>query len=387
MKDTIRLGSLRGIKVGLNWSLIVIAVLLAVGLAQNRLPFDAPGDTKAAYDVAGGITAVALLLAVLLHELGHAIVARRAGMKVDGITLSWLGGITRIEGDTASPRVEFAISTVGPAVSLALGGLLGLVRLGVEQGGGHHLVVSSLGWLAVINVALAVFNLVPASPLDGGRVLHSVIWGITGDRWRATRYASRAGIGLGAIMVFYGFTQLFSTNNSFDGFVLSVLGFWILSSARAEEQAGQIQSVLEPLQMAELMRPVGAAPGWITVRTFIENYDSPRPGWVWLLERWNEPGYDGIVAGEALRLLPPQQWDSARPRDLAFPADAAAPARATDTVLDALRRTNGHQVILVIEDGRTVGAVLPSDIQAALQTGRPTSRRGQTPAGAGSRLP
>lgn len=386
VKDSIRLGRVGGVTIGLNWSLIVIALLLAFGLADNRFPADAPTAGDTAYAVAGAITAVALLLAVLLHELGHAVVARRFGMKVDGITLSWLGGQTRIEGDARTPGVELAIGAVGPAVSLALGGILWLVRLPLAAAGGHALVISALGWLAVINVVLAVFNLVPASPLDGGRVLHAVIWRVTRNRWKATRAASLAGVGLGAAMVVVGFSRLLTIGAQVDGLVLMVLGFWIMASARSEEQAAHVVAVLDPFQVADVMRPVGAAPGWITVRNFIEHYDSPRPGWVWLLERWNEPGYSGLVAGEDLRQIPPTRWDALRPGDLALPVDKAGAARAREPVLGALRRSGGQQVLLVIEGGRTVGAVLPSDVQSLIRTGQRPAPGAHRPAEAGGPL-
>lgn len=383
VKDSIRLGRVGGVTIGLNWSLIVIALLLAFGLADNRFPVDAPSAGDTAYVVAGVITAVSLLLGVLLHELGHAVVARRFGMKVDGITLSWLGGQTRIEGDARSPGVELAIGAVGPAVSLALGGLLWLIRMPLAGAGGHPLVISALGWLAVINVVLAVFNLVPASPLDGGRVLHALIWRVTRNRWKATRAASLAGVGLGAAMVVVGFSRLLTVGDQLDGLVILVLGFWIMASARSEEQAAHVVAVLDPFQVADVMRPVGAAPGWITVRSFIEHYDSPRPGWVWLLERWNEPGYTGLVAGEDLRQIPPSRWDSLRPGDLALSVDKAGAARAQEPVLDALRRSGGQQVLLVIEGGRTVGAVLPSDVQALIRTGQRPAPGSHRPAEAG----
>jgi Zn-dependent protease len=383
VKDNIRLGRIGGVRIGLNWSLVVIAVLLAVGLADNRFPVDAPGAGDTAYAVAGAITAVALLAAVLLHELGHAVVARRVGMKVDGITLSWLGGVTRIEGEARSPGVELAIGGVGPAVSLALGGVLALARLPLTGGSEHHLAASALGWLAVINVALALFNLVPASPLDGGRVLHALIWRVTGDRWKATRGASRAGVLLGAVMVIAGLDRLLVSGDQIDGLVLAVLGFWIMASARNEEQAGHVVAALEHLRVADVMRPVGSAPGWVTVRTFLEHYDAPHPGTVWLLERWNEPGYAGLVAGHDVRRVPSDRWDGLRPTDLAVSVDLAGAARAGEPVLDALRRTDGTQVLLVIEGGRTVGAVMPSDVQAILRTGqRPSTGDRRRAAGA-----
>jgi Zn-dependent protease len=383
VKDNIRLGRIGGVRIGLNWSLVVIAVLLAVGLADNRFPVDAPGAGDAAYALAGAATAVALLFAVLLHELGHAVVARRVGMKVDGITLSWLGGVTRIEGEARSPGVELAIGGVGPAVSLLVGGVLALIRLPLIGSSDHGLAASALGWLAVINVALALFNLVPASPLDGGRVLHAVIWRITGDRWKATRGASRAGVLLGALMIAVGLDRLLVTGDQIDGLVLVILGFWIMASARNEEQAGHVVALLEHLRVADVMRPVGSAPGWITLRTFLEHYDTPNPGRVWLLERWNESGYAGLVSGDDLRRVPPARWDALRPADVAVPVELAGAARAGEPILEALRRGDGTQVLLAIESGRTVGAVMPNDVQTILRTGqRPATGSHRRPAGA-----
>ena len=201
MNDSVRLGRIAGVRVGLNWTLLAMVALVAGGLADNRFAFEAPGYSTAAYAAAGAITALVLLFGVLLHELGHAVIARRVGLQVDGITLSWMGGVTRIEGDAHSPAAEFAIAGVGPMVSAAFGGLLWAARVLVEGAGGGRLAVSALAWLAAINLVLAVFNLLPASPLDGGRVLHSVVWGITRDRWRATRVAASAGVALGSLMV------------------------------------------------------------------------------------------------------------------------------------------------------------------------------------------
>src|SRR5579875_3574984 len=204
MKDSVRLGRIAGVRVGVHWSLLVMVALVAGGLAQNRFSSDAPGYSGTAYALAGVLTAVGLLAGVLLHELGHAVVARRRGLSVDGITLSWMGGVTRIEGDTGTWRNELLVAGVGPLVSAVLGGGLWLVRVGVGHGGAGGLALAALGWLAWINVVLAAFNLLPAAPLDGGRVLHSIVWAAGRDRWRATRIAAGTGVVLGAVIVALG---------------------------------------------------------------------------------------------------------------------------------------------------------------------------------------
>jgi Zn-dependent protease len=369
MSDTIRLGRLAGVRVGLNWSLLVMVAFVAGELAANRFPIQSPGYSGAAYALAGAVTAVVLLFGVLLHELGHAIVARRFAMHVDGITLSWMGGVTRIEGDAHSPGAELGIAGVGPLVSALFGGVLWLIRALVVSGGGSHLAAAALGWLAVINVVLAVFNLLPAAPLDGGRVLHSLAWAATRDRWRATRIATNAGVWLGSGLIALGFLVLMRGADPLNGFLTSFVGWWLLGGARAERQAGQLRQSLDGVQMAEIMRPVGAAPGWITVRTFAETYAGGRPGWVWLLERW-DGGYGGVLLGDSVAAVPFPQWDLVRPLDVAIPITATAGAAPHEDALDVVGRTDGHRVILVVDEGRTVGAVLPADLEALVRLGR-----------------
>lgn len=379
MRDSVRLGRIAGVTVGLNWSLVVMVALVAGGLADNRFPFDAPGRATSAYVVAGALTAVGLFVGVLLHELGHAMVARRLGLRVDGITLNWMGGVTRIEGDSPRPRTEFAVAVVGPLISLAFGGALWAVRAAVDSGSGHALVLSALAWLAGINVILAVFNLLPAAPLDGGRVLHSGVWAATGDKWKATRASVGAGSVLGVAMILAGFLLTArSVSYQINGLFISFIGWWLLASARAERSVGAVHHALDGVRMVDVMRPVGSAPGWITVRNFVDTYAGGRPGWVWMLENWGGGGYSGFVLGDSVGAVPLPQWDLVRPVDIAIPVSASAGAGPGEAALEVLGRMGGKQVILVVDAGRTIGAVLPSDIEALVKMGgrRPVGSRG-----------
>jgi Zn-dependent protease len=377
MNDSIRLGRVAGIRVGLNWTLLVVVALVAGGLADNRFVYEAPGYSTGAYVAAGALTAVGLFLGVLAHEFGHALVARRVGLSVDGITLSWMGGVTRIEGDAPRPRSELLISGVGPLISLLLGGALWGLRLVAESASAGSLVVSALGWLAGINVILAVFNLLPAAPLDGGRVLHSMVWAATHDRWKATRVASTAGMALGGLLAAAGFLLTTRTTDPVNGFFIALIGWWLLGSARAERSVGAVHQALDGVSIAEVMRPVGAAPGWVTVRNFADTYLAGRPGWVWMLEEWGG-GYGGLILGDAIAAVPLPQWDIARPIDFAVPISASAGAAPNESALEVLNRTRGKQMILIVDQGRTVGAVLPSDIEALVKLGgrRPVQSNG-----------
>ncbi|MBV9662103.1 MAG: site-2 protease family protein [Acidimicrobiales bacterium] len=368
MKDSVRLGKIAGVRLGLHWSLLVMVGLVASGLAQNRFANQAPGLSGFAYGVAGALTAVGLLVGVLLHELAHAVVARRKGLVVDGITLSWMGGVTRIEGDTGTPGTELMVAGIGPVVSAAVGGLLLLIRLGVHPGGTASLAIASLDWLGWINLVLAVFNLLPASPLDGGKVLHALVWAAGRNRWRATQVASFTGVALGAATVAAGFVITERSQDVFDGLLIGFIGWWLLASARAELGSGAIRRALDGRRVSELMRPVGEAPGWITIRHFAEAYATSRPGWVWLLRDWNG-GYSGVLLGDTVSSVPYPHWDLARPVDVALPISTTVGATPEEDALSVLTRTGGNQVILVVSDGHTVGAVLPGDIEALVRMG------------------
>jgi Zn-dependent protease len=286
MRDTVRLGRIIGVPIGLNWSLMVIVAIFAFGLAQNRFPADAPGYGHETYYVVGALTAVALLVAVLLHELGHAIVARRSGLQVEGITLSWMGGVTRIVGDTTSPAREFGVAAIGPLVSFTLGALLWGGRSIAETLGAGRLTISAITWLAVINVVLAVFNLLPASPLDGGRILHAAIWSVTRDRWRAAKATSWAGVVLATLTISLGVYEVIGRRDGIDGALVAILGWWILTAARDEERQAQVHRALDGVRIHQIMRPVASAPGWITTYELVSRFATAHPDTVWMLERW-----------------------------------------------------------------------------------------------------
>lgn len=369
MRDTIRLGRIAGVRVGLNWSLLVMVVLVAYALSRNRFALEVPGYSGGAYAVAGIATAVGLLLGVLLHEFGHALVARRVGLRVDGITLTWMGGVTRIQGDAARPREELVVAGVGPLTSAAFGGLLWVMRFALEATGGGALIIAAVGWLAGINFVLAVFNILPAAPLDGGRVLHSIIWGVTGDRWRATRAAGTAGVVLGGLLVAFGFVFTGRSGDLLDGLFIGFIGWWLIGSARAEMSLASAHHTLDGVRMSDVMRPVGAAPGWVTVRSFADNYAASRPGWVWLLSNWNGEGYGGVLLGDSLAGVPFPQWDAVRPMDVSVPISATAGAAPDEAALAVLARIGDKKVILVVDGGRTVGAVLPGDLESLVRMG------------------
>ncbi|MDP9262297.1 MAG: site-2 protease family protein [Actinomycetota bacterium] len=232
MFPTISLGRIAGIRVGLDVSLLLVLALIAWSLESMVFPAQDPHLRKSAYVAMGIVAAILYLVCVLLHELGHSLQARREGVGIDGITLWLFGGVSRFRGTFRSPGSEFRVAIAGPLVSLVLGGLFvgiaQLVRSPVEVEG-------VAAWLGYINLILFVFNMLPALPLDGGRVFHAVLWRIRGSFPWATRVAADVGRGFGYLLIVGGLA-LGVTRGAWGGLWLAFVGWFLVQAARAEGQ-------------------------------------------------------------------------------------------------------------------------------------------------------
>ncbi len=236
MTPTFRLGRVRGIELAANWSVVVIAGLLTWGLAVNVLPAADPGRPAAAYWIVALVAAVCFFAALLAHELSHSLMARRHGVEVRQITLWLLGGVSQLEGPSPNARAELQIAVVGPLTSLALGVAAGSLALVTGLDPGLDLLSGALWWLALINLVLGVFNLVPAFPLDGGRVLRAVLWSRWDDEDRATAAAARAGRGFGLTLVAGGLALLVF-GQPLDGIWFALIGWFLVTASASEAEA------------------------------------------------------------------------------------------------------------------------------------------------------
>jgi len=376
VQDSIKLGSVAGVKVGLNWSFLALGVLLAYFLATSRLPADVPGYTSGAYWLAGVLTALLLFAGVLVHEAAHAIAARKSHMHVDGITLWFMGGVTRIEGDSRSPLSEFLIALVGPLASGVVGGLSMAAWAGA-QAAGWRLAAGSFAWLGLINLLLGVFNLVPASPLDGGRVVHGFVWWVSGNRWLATRVTAGAGTVLGAACAFFGFWVLEQERDPIDGTVLLMMAWFVLAASKREQLGGRAQHVLGDVRVSDIMRPAVIAPGWLTVSSFWNEWVNPYPEAAFLLERWAGDGWTGVVTAQQLAAVPPGMQGSVRAQDVALPVSSGDagpnPLRPDEPALAIAGRAGA--ALLVKDRDAVVGLVLALDVATMVARGTPVPRR------------
>lgn len=376
MHDSMKLGRIGGVRVGANWSIFLLVGILAYALATTNLPFAAAGYPRWAYWLAGLVAAFGLFGGVLVHELAHAIVAKWEKMRVEGITLWFMGGLTRIEGDE-HPGSELLVALVGPLTSAVVGGaVVGLAF--AAQGAGWPLASATLSWLGAINIFLGLFNLLPASPLDGGKVLHGVVWRLTGNRWLATRFTAGAGTVLGGLAVAAGFVTM-ELGDLFDGVVLAVLGWFVLSSARGEQLAGRARYVLGDVHVSDIMRPAVIAPGWLTVSTFWQEWASHYPGAAFLLERWAGEGWAGVVTAQQLGSVPPSLQGSVRAQDIALPVSMPGPEAGKEVLKPAdpaLAIAGRAGVALpVVDNGRVVGVVMAADVAAMVARGTPVQPR------------
>ena len=248
MDGNFTIGRFGGVEVRLNWSLIAVFALIVWSLTDGVFPSQNPGLSHGTYLAMGIVAALLFLASILLHELGHSWVARREGIEVDSITLWLFGGVSQFKGRFTSAGAEFRVALSGPLVSIALGVIFVLIALAHPTSA----VDGVAAWLGYINLILAAFNLLPASPLDGGRVLHAALWRAKGDFAWATRVASEIGQGFGYLFIALGLA-MFIFQGSFSGAWLAFVGWFLLQGARAEARYVATEQALGGLRVRDLM--------------------------------------------------------------------------------------------------------------------------------------
>jgi Zn-dependent protease/CBS domain-containing protein len=368
MGGSVRIGRIGGVPVLVHWSVVVITALIAWGLATEALPALDPDRPTWAYVLTGLVAAVVFLLALLAHEASHAVVAQRAGVPVESITLWLFGGIARLQGEAQDPGTELRIAGVGPLVSLLLGGVFYGLTVALAAAGAPDLVVGGVGWLAVINVLLAVFNSLPGAPLDGGRLLRAALWKWRGDRTWAAITAARVGRGLGALLIALGLVQFFLSANA-SGLWLALIGWFIIGAAVAEEQHTRLDSALAGVRVAQVMTPApDTVPAELTVSELIDRYlFAQRHSSFPLVDPDGRPV--GLVTLARVKQVPADRRARTRLPEIAYRLDEL-PTAAPDDLLTALlprltRVADGRA--LVLDGGRLVGIVTPTDITRALE--------------------
>lgn len=369
MKPTIRLGRIAGVEIGANWSWLLVVALIVWSLAGGVFPATNPGLGDATY-VAMALAATVLFFASLLaHELGHALQARREGMAIAGITLWVFGGVAQFSGRFPSAGAELRIAGAGPLVSLALGVLFVLLALVAPLGAEIDAVVF---WLGQINLTLLAFNLLPALPLDGGRILRALLWRRRGDFRAATRTAAALGRAFGQVLIGGGLALVIFVG-AFGGVWLAFIGWFLLGAAEAEARAAELgpDTVAGRLTVADvLVRDPVSVPPELTLDRFVDEVFLGHRHTAYPVVEDGRPV--GLITFRDALAVPRDAWSRTRVADAMAATDRVPvfgpEARLVD-VLPLLAEDRRHRG-LVHEDGRFAGLVSITDVARVLEAER-----------------
>ncbi len=366
MNGSVRMGRLLGVPLRLHWTVPLLVVLFGYSLGSRTLPAGVPDQSNAAYTVAGLAGALLLLGSLLAHEAAHAIAARRKGIPVQSITLWALGGMTEM-GKPRAAGAAFLVAVSGPLASLAVGGAALGAGVGLDALSGWEVPAAVLVWLGWVNCVLAMFNLLPAAPLDGGRVVQALMWWRTGDRDRAERAAARSGQVLGMLLIAVGWISVLY--GVWSGLWLAVIGFFVLIVANAERQHARMAPALRGVRAADAMSsPVEACQDWLTVeRCIADVVVRTRHTVLPLIDFDGRPS--GLLNLARLARVPAQQRETLRVRDVATPLPQNATCAPDDLLEDVLEKlSSGIGIrILVIDGQRLVGIITARDISRIVQ--------------------
>ena len=352
-----RLGRIWGFPIEIDISWFLVFLLVAWSLSAGYYPRVFPNQSVALNWGIGVITALLFFVSVLIHELAHSYVAIKNGLSIGGITLFLFGGVSKLTQEPQTPELELKMSAAGPLTSLALGGIFYGLGLGARALGLPAPVVAVAAYLAVINVILAIFNLVPGFPLDGGRVLRAILWRSTGSLERATRYASFAGQGFGYLLMAWGAYQLCG-GGLIGGAWMLFIGWFLVSAAQNAYQQVVLQRALSGVPVERIMqRDVPRIPPDMLLRDLVDEY----------FMRQDYAAYPvveddclvGIITVDDVREVPREMWASTMVRQAARHTDEHRIIDEDEDAWDALTQMlqNDARRLLVVRNGHLEGVV------------------------------
>jgi Zn-dependent protease/predicted transcriptional regulator len=354
MGNGARIFSIGGIGIYVNWSWI-IAIAIVTWSVGDFFHVNYPSwSTGTAYAL-GLLSGVLLFVTVLIHELAHSFTARANGLPVNTITLFIFGGVSNLTQEPQTPRTEFLVAIAGPLTSLVLSGIFYVLYLALH--GGPSEVTAVLGYLASVNLILAIFNLIPGFPLDGGRVLRSIVWAVTGNLRRATHIASNIGDGFGYLFIIGGLLEAFVAGDVIAGIWLAFIGWFLHNAATASYQQAVMDRVLIGVEVRNVMdpAPVGVGPS-MSVQEAVEGYMMTR-GIRALPVNGPDGSLLGLVTLTDVQQVPRDHWATTPVSNVMTPVDqlrTTAPDAGLREALAAMAEHNYNQ-LPVVANGRVVG--------------------------------
>jgi Zn-dependent protease/CBS domain-containing protein len=368
VNPTFQLGRIAGIRIGVNWSWLIVFALIVWSLADGVFPSQNPGLSDAEYIAMAIVAALLFFVSLLLHELGHALQAKRDGVEIEGINLWLFGGVAQFKGGFPSAGAEFRIAVAGPLVSLALGVLFVLMA---GFAGLPSAVDGVVAWLGYTNLILLLFNLLPALPLDGGRILRSALWQARGDlRW-ATAVAAGIGRGFGFLLIWAGIL-MFIFQGSFSGAWLAFIGWFLLQAASAEARYVATQQALAGLRVGDLMaRDPVTVDADLSLGQFMDDVARSRRYTTYPVLDNGRPV--GLLAFRSVAGVPRDRWDGHRVRETMMSREDVPILTEDEPAIDALLKLSSSDVNrgLVVDDGRLAGLLSITDLARALEVERP----------------
>jgi len=348
------------VKIDLSW--LIIAVLITWSLAHAVFPSYFEGLSGTTYVLMGIVGALGLFSSIVVHEFSHSLVARRFGLQMKGITLFIFGGVAEMEKEPPTAKAEFFMAIAGPAASVILGGILyGITVLGARYGWPDP-IIGVLAYLWSINLVLAAFNLLPAFPLDGGRVLRSALWGFTGRQAWATRIASLVGSGFGFLLIAMGVVTIVR-GDFVGGIWWFLIGMFVRNASQTSYRQLVTRRLLEGEPVHRFMeeRPV-TVPYQISVEQLVEDYVYKHHFKMYPVVQ--EEKLVGCVTTRDVKAIPREQWDQHTVKEASTACSSentiASDADATDAL--ALMSRTGNSRLMVVEEDRLVGIIALKDL-------------------------
>jgi Zn-dependent protease/CBS domain-containing protein len=364
MRSSFKLGRIAGIDIGIHYTWLFAFLLIAWSLAEGFFPSTFTGYSTTTYWLLGVAGAIGLFGSVLFHELSHSLVARTLGMSVSSITLFIFGGVSNLKGEPKSARDEFLVAIVGPISSFLLAAIFWPLSRNLSPE--TNPVGALFAYLSFVNLMLGAFNLVPGFPLDGGRVLRSIIWAVTGRIDRATQIASYSGQALGFLLIFWGVSRVLG-GDFLGGLWTAFIGWFLNNAAESTRQEHTIEKMLGGIRVSEVMDPSPPVvdPG-LPVYQFVFAHVLGRGQRVALVERSGQ--LLGIVSITDAKHVPESAWSTTPVANIM----SHAPLRAvspTTGVADALQLLTENEInqVPVVEQGAIVGMLSRADILRLLQ--------------------
>lgn len=369
MQPSLRLGRLAGIEIGIHYTWLLIAVLLTGSFSGYFSNTYAHWPLRTTWSAAIVIS-VLFFASIILHEMAHALVAKAYGMQVRTITLFALGGVAHIEKQAATAAAEFWMGLAGPVMSAAVGFLCGWLGswLGAIAQGGFTPVAAVLLSLSSLNLMLAMFNLIPGFPLDGGRILRAIIWALSGDENRATRIASRAGQAVALGFVGLGLWEFLGAE-SLSGLWLGLLGWFLLDAATASYVQAEVLTGLRGMRVSELMsNDCLTVPGDMPLQRFADEYVLKTGRRCYAVE--DRDTIIGLITAADLTKVDSSRWTQIPVMQVAHPLAEVRSVSPDTPVAEALQTMGREDLnqLPVVEAGRMEGMLSRGHILRALQT-------------------